>query len=174
MPRARVQFSFGFALAVAGAVVGCAGYRLGPTNGDAAGQRSVQVNSFRNDTEQPRLTEEVNSALRRALQQDGTFRLATQGDGDIVISGVLVRYERPPLSFQPKDTLTVRDYRITVAAQIKATERITGKVLFDREVKGSTVVRLLPDQTSTERQALPLVADELARKAKGLLADGSF
>src|SRR6185503_5164258 len=152
----------------------CAGYHLGPTNGDAAGLRSVQVNSFRNDTPQPRLAEEVNSALRRALQQDGTFRLATQGDWEILVNGVLLRFQRVPLSFQPKDTLTVRDYRITISAKISATERITGKVLFDREVQGSTVVRLLSDQTSAERQALPLLADELARKTKGLLADGSF
>src|SRR5689334_20243183 len=152
MRPAPVQFLLGLALAMAGAA-GCAGYRLGPTNGDAAGQRSVQVNFFRNNTVQPRLAEEVNSALRRTLQQDGTFRLATQGDGDIVVNGELVRYERPPLSFQPNDTLTVRDYRITVTAKITATERITGKVLFDREVQGTTVVRLVPDQTSTERQA---------------------
>lgn len=168
--RRAVQFAIVLALCAGG----CAGYRLGPSNGEVAGSRSVQVNFFRNDTPQPRVAEAVNTALRIALQKDGTYRLATQGDADIVLNGVLVRWDRPPLSFQPTDTLTVRDYRINLVAKVKATERITGKVLFDREVTGTTVVRVLEDQSSTERQALPLVADDLARKAAGLLVDGSF
>jgi len=170
MRRTAAQFALVLALCAGG----CAGYRLGPSNGEVAGQRSVQVKFFRNDTPQPRVAEAVNTALRIALQKDGTYRLATQGDGDIVVSGAILRWDRPPLSFQPSDTLTVRDYRINLIAKVTATEKITGKILFEREVTGTTVVRALTDQTSTERQALPLLADDLARKATGLLVDGSF
>ena len=73
---------------------GCAGYRVGPTNGVAAGDKSVQVNLFQNATPEPRLIEAVATALRKTLQQDGTFRLNTHSDGDIVVSGVITRFQR--------------------------------------------------------------------------------
>src|SRR4051812_46929221 len=65
---------------------GCAGYRLGPTNGLTAGQKSVQFIPFNNLTMEARLSDDVNLQLRKQLQRDGTFRLATQNDGDIVVS----------------------------------------------------------------------------------------
>ena len=67
---------------------GC-GYRLGPVNGNPAGSRSIQVNLFENKTWEPRLSEPLATALRRDLQRDGTFRLATKGDADIIVDGGL-------------------------------------------------------------------------------------
>ena len=49
--------------------MGCAGYRLGPVNGVAAGARSVQVKFFDNQTLEPRLVSAVNHSLRQRLQQ---------------------------------------------------------------------------------------------------------
>lgn len=153
---------------------GCAGYRLGPTNGEPAGQRSVQVAYFLNTTPQPRVSEAVDVSLRRALQQDGTYRLATDGTGDIVVTGTVVRYERPALSFQTTETRALQDYRLRLVARVKATDRTTGKILLDREVVGTTVVRAGADQSGIERQALPLAADDLARRTTGLLVDGEW
>jgi hypothetical protein len=173
IPSKRIagQWLLALSLALSG---GCAGYRLGPTNGTPAGQRSVQVAYFQNLTPQPRVSEAIDASLRRSLQQDGTYRLATSGTGDIVVSGKVVRYERPALSFQSSDTRTLQDYRLRVVAQVIATDRVTGKVLFDREVVGSTVVRAGDDQSGVERQALPLAADDLARRTTGLLVDGEW
>src|SRR4051794_14443421 len=96
------------------AVSGCAGYRLGPTTGLGRLDKSVQVVPFSNQTLEPRLTDAVTSQLRKQLQSDGTFRLATQDEGDIVVSGTITRYQRGELSFNPGDTLTVRDFRLVM------------------------------------------------------------
>src|SRR5512132_3512663 len=85
---------------------GCAGYRVGPTNGEVAGARSVRVNLFANQTFEPRLSEAVGTALRRTLQQDGTYRLNTRGEADLIVSGVITRYERSGISFDPQDIIT--------------------------------------------------------------------
>ncbi len=153
-------------------LAGCAGYRVGPTNGVVAGARSIQVNPFRNETHEPRLIEPVVSALRRTLQQDGTYRLNTSGQGDIIISGVLVRYEREGVSFQPNDILSVRDFKVRLIARVTAMERSTGKMLLDREVAGQTTLRLGADLGNTERQAVPLLAQDLAQNTVSLLVDG--
>jgi hypothetical protein len=165
-------------LAVAGALglllTGCAGYRLGPVNHEAAGARSIQIDPFVNKTLQPRLSDYINNSLRKNLQQDGTFRLDSHEHGDIVVTGVLTAFTSTPMSVQPSDVLTPLDYLVTMTAQVKATERATGKVVFDGVVTGRTRLRAGQDLTSAERQAIPLLADDFARNATRSLTEGSW
>jgi hypothetical protein len=156
------------------ALTGCAGYRLGPTNGEVAGAHSVQIDPFLNKTLEPRLSEYVISTLRKNLQQDGTYRIDTHDDGDIILSGVIVSFLRNELSVQPTDVLTAQDYEITITAKVTARERRTGKVLFDRLVKGRTSLQVGNDLTSAERQAIPLAADDMAKRVATLLVDGTW
>lgn len=153
---------------------GCAGYGLGPTNGLEAGERSIQVNPFVNQTTEPRLVAPVTTSIRKQLQHDGTYRLNTGNEGDIIVSGNILEYDRSSLSYQPKDTLTPRDYRITIIAHVTARERHSGKVILDRRVSGHTTVRIGTDLNSAERQAIPLLAEDLARNVTSLLVDGQW
>jgi hypothetical protein len=156
------------------ALCGCAGYRLGPTSGAAPGAKSIQVNPFENKTLEPGLTDAVTAQLRKELMRDGTYRLASQGDGDIVVSGAVTLYHRRELAFSPRDTLTVTDYRLSLTAQVIARERSSGKVIFEGPVSGYTLVRVGDDLSSTERQALPLLAQDLARNLTTILAEGAW
>jgi hypothetical protein len=163
-----------FQLLLALFLAGCAGYELGPTQDRLAGSQTVQVNHFANKTLEPRLSEPVTLSLRRQLQQDGTFQLNTKNDGDIIVSGTVVDYIRRGLSFLPGDTRTARDYQITIVAWVTAKERTSGRVLLDRRVSGQSTIRVGNDLVSAERQALPLVAEDLARNITGLLVDGTW
>jgi hypothetical protein len=154
--------------------VGCAGYRLGPSNGMAAGAKSIQVNPFQNKTPEPGLIEYVTAALRKSLQQDGTYRLNTDGTGDIVVTGVILAFNRYGVSYQPNDVLTVQDYYLSLTVQITARDVTTGKVVLDRQVYGRTTIRTGSDLDAAERQAIPMLAQDLARQATSLLADGSW
>jgi hypothetical protein len=162
------------ALCVLVFLAGCAGYQLGPTNGVPAGSRAVQVNLFRNDTWEPRLSEPVAISLRRWIQRDGTYRLATRGDADIVVDGIITEFNRSGISFQPADILTVRDYELSAVASFAATDRLTGQVLVQSTVIGRTTIRAGPDLASAEREAAPLIAEDLARRITSLLVDGSW
>jgi len=153
---------------------GCAGYRLGPLHPELTGGKTIQVNFFENRTLEPRLVEAVNHALRKSLQQDGSYKLNTHGDGDVIVNGAVLRYERQGVSFQPNDILTVRDYQVILTVKVTATERASGKVMVDREVTGRTTVRVGSDLPSADRQALPLLADDFARKATTLLVEGTW
>lgn len=159
---------------MAAALSGCAGYQLGPTNGVAAREKSVQVRPFANTTLEPRLGDAVTQGLREEIQRDGTYQIASHDDGDIVVSGVITGFDRREISFAPNDVLTGRDYRLSMTVQVTARERISGKVLIDRVVTGNTLIRVGNDLTSTERQALPLLAEDFARTVTGWLADGSW
>ena len=156
------------------ALCGCAGYQLGPLHPEQTAGRSIQVNFFENRTLEPRLVEAVNRALRKSLQQDGSYKLNTRGDGDIVVNGAVLKYERQGVAFQPTDVLTARDYQVTLTIKLTATERAGGKVVVDREVTGRTTIRVGSDLASADRQALPLLADDFARKATTLLVEGTW
>jgi len=153
---------------------GCVGYKLGPVNGVAAREKSVQIIPFENKTLQPSLSDAVTSQLRLALQRDGTYQLATHNDGNIVVSGSVIRYERQEVSFSSSDILTVRDYRLQLRAQVTARDRSSGKLILDQPVTGTTLIRVTTDLTSAERQAMPLLAADLAKNVTALLTEGSW
>lgn len=153
---------------------GCASYHLGPVNGQVAGAKSIEVLPFNNQTLQPRLGDVVTQALRERLQTDGTYRLATQGGGDIVITGVIKSYVRDSLSFLPGDVLTAENYHVTVTARVTVREPGTGKVLLDKNVNGSTLVQVGTDLASAERQSAPLLAEDLARNITELITEGAW
>ena len=174
MMRCRELGRWCFAIALASVLSGCAGYHLGPAGGQTAGARSIQIAPFVNKTVEPRLPEYVMISLRRHLMQDGTYRVNTHDDGDVILTGVIISYQRTEVSFQPTDVLTVLDYEIHMTAQITARERSTGKIIFDKPVIGKTSLRAGADLTSAERQAIPILTDDLAKKATAMLVDGTW
>ena len=161
-------------LAVATLVAGCASYRVGPVNPAIPAGQSVEVGLFQNATPQPGLSESINASIRRELQRDGTFELATGDDGDVLLTGNITHYRRSAVSFQPRDILSVRDFEVELITRIRAADRATGRVLLDRELTGRTTIRLGGDLASAKRQALPLLANDLAKKTVALLAEGEW
>lgn len=163
-----------FLIVAALACAGCAGYRVGPVSGEPAGERSIQVMPFASKVIEPRVGDAVTTSLRRQLQQEGTFRLNTRGDADVVVAGSIIEYDRSHISFQPDDILTPRDYRLRIRAHVTARDRSTGRVLLERDVIGHTTLRVTPDLSSAERQAVPQAAEELARNITALLTEGTW
>ncbi|MDE3067886.1 MAG: LptE family protein [Verrucomicrobiota bacterium] len=155
-------------------LAGCAGYRLGPTHDVTAGDKTIEVLPFNNQTLQPRLGDAVTQALREELQTDGTYRLATRGPGDIVVSGVITRYQRYGVSYLPGNVLTAENYRIGITAHVTARERDTGRLLLDKDIRGDLLVHVGTDLADSERQAAPLLAEDLARHVTELLTEGAW
>ncbi|MGH8022649.1 MAG: LptE family protein [Limisphaerales bacterium] len=152
---------------------GCAGYRLGPVNDQTADDQSVQIMPFNNQTLEPRLGDAVTQALREQLQADGSYRMAND-DGDLIVSGVITSYNRTGLSYLSSDVLTANNYQVGMVAHVVIRERATGKVLLDKDVKGYTLVHVGSDLQDTERQALPLLARDFARKVTQMLTEGTW
>lgn len=164
-----------FALVAAALLAaGCAGYHLGPANGAAAGDRTIEVLPFNNQTLEPRLGDAVTQALRERLQVDGTYRLVTHSAGDIVVTGVIKNYNREGLSYLNTDVVTPENYRVGVIAHVTAREQATGKLLLDKDMTGFTLVHIGSNLASAERQSLPLLAEDLARNTVELITEGAW
>lgn len=154
-------------------LAGCAGYTLGPTNGLAAGDKKIQITPFLNRTFEPRLGDAVTTALRKQIQTDGTYHLATQGDADVVVTGVLSHYNRRELNFGSNDVLTVQTYSVSVSAEITARDVSAGTTKSWTNT-ASTLVRVGSDLASSERQAMPVLAGDLAKHVTDSLVDGTW
>jgi hypothetical protein len=153
---------------------GCADYHLGPVNGATAGAKSVEILPFNNQTLQPRLGDAVTQSLRESFQTDATYHLVTHGGGDIVVSGVITRYNRIGLSYLNSDVTTAQSYRINITAHVVVRERASTKVLLDKDVSGYTLVTVGSDLASAERQATPLLAEDLAQNITTLITEGAW
>jgi len=89
------------------------------------------------------------------------------------VTGVLTGYKRHELNFVPRDVLTVQDFRVSVTAHITARDLTTGNAT-NWTATAYTLVRVGSDLTSAERQAMPVLADELAKNVTDSLVDGSW
>lgn len=161
-------------LIAAFSLCGCAGYRVGPTNGRQAATQSVQITPFLNHSPEPGLADELTGALRRTIQSDGTLHLATDGSADLIVEGVIAEYRRRELSLLTEDVRTVSDYEVTLVVHFTVRERASGNVVMDRNVSGGTVMRVGNDLASSERQLAPILARDLARQITHLLVDGDW
>jgi hypothetical protein len=155
-------------------LAGCAGYHLGPVNDAVAGEKSIEILPFNNQTLEPRLGDAVTQALRERLQTDGTYHLATRTPGDVVVSGVITSYNREGLSFLNTDVATTENYRVGILAHVIVRERASGKVLLDKIVNGYTLVHVGTDLADAERQSQPLLAEDLAHNVAELITEGAW
>jgi hypothetical protein len=155
-------------------LAGCAGYQLGPVNGASAGARSVEVQPFNNQTLQPRLGDALTESLRERLQSDATYHLATREPGDVVVTGVIRQYTRQGLGFLSSDVATPENYRIDMLVHVTARERLTGKIILDKDVKGHTFVHIGNDLASAEMESLPLLAEDVAQNITEMLTEGAW
>jgi len=161
--------TFGMLSMCVGFWLGCAGYHIGP-----AGERSVQIQFFKNETFEPRLATEVNRAMKREFQKDGTYTLETQSEGDLIVSGKLIGFRRNGVSYKPGDVLTVQDYTMGLSAEITVINRATGEEIFKETLTGTATVRVGNDLTAGQRQAVPIIAGKLAEQAVLHIVDGNW
>ena len=156
-------------------LAGCAGYQLGPVNGAAAGAKSIEVQPFNNQTLQPRLGDALTQSLRERLQTDGTYRLVSRGGaGDLVVTGVIRQYTRQGLGFLNADVATPENFRVDLLVHVTARDRLSGKTILDKDVKGHTFVHIGNDLASAEREALPILAEDAAQNISELLTEGAW
>jgi hypothetical protein len=153
-----------------GLLCGCLGYRLGPVT--PSGYKTVAVPMFRNATLRPQLEAQVTNAVLKRLQTDGSLRVASAADAELLLSGTIIGYERSALRSLREETGVPREYRITITAEVQARDRRTGQVLLQpTRVTGHCDAFIGDDQQSAELQALPLAAEDLARRVVSLLVE---
>jgi hypothetical protein len=149
---------------------GCAGYRIGPML--QADYKSIAVPMFANKTLTPQLEAQITNGILKRLQADGSLRIDSVANADVVLTGEILRYNRHPLRSLRNESGTPREYRISIDARVEARSRATGKTVVPAMVlTGYADTFIGSDLQAAEQQLLPLIADDLARQVVTLLVE---
>ncbi|MFK5921661.1 MAG: LPS assembly lipoprotein LptE [Verrucomicrobiota bacterium] len=173
---------------------GCAGYKLGSVKPSIYNSiDKIYVPTFENATLEPRIAVLTTNAVIKSLQADGTYQITDQSNSDAVLRGKITRIERRQLRATRRDTLRTREMLIFMIVEWSLHDPVTGNKLDYRENRSideanrdsSTSLRIRPGrvigQTQifldenfqlTERNALPLAAQDAAKVLTGQLTEG--
>ncbi len=90
---------------------------------------------FENDTPEPALTQEVNDAVREAIEGRLGLRLAGEATADAVVRGRVVRYEPDlPVAFQPgQGQVTVTRRKVQLTVDVEIVNQREGKTVWKRQ-----------------------------------------
>lgn len=112
---------------LAGGCPGC-GYRLGPSQrAEPLPFRTISVPLFRNDTQEPRIENELTAAFRSRLLEIPGVRLAPAQEADAVLRGRVSAVQILPVAVN--ENFFATEYRIEVTLSLLLEERKGGKIL---------------------------------------------
>ncbi len=157
---------------------GCAGYQIGPIKPKTLRAiNSIAVPAFKNETLEPRVEVLLANSVIKQIQQDGTYKVATEKEADAVLEGTLDEIVRRPSRSVRGNVLQSREYTLLVRIRYRVIDR-SGRVLDERSVTGQTSFfvsgtdTIAADVNQDERQALPLAAEDAAVRLVSQISEG--
>ncbi len=152
---------------------GCAGYRIGPVQPTIMeGVTTIGVPTFVNDTLEPRIEVLITSTVIKQFQQDGTYRIASDEDSDVVLLGTIKDITRRRARSVRGNVAATREFELTLEIEYSVIDRVTGKLLFRQSADGRTTFFVGGDVQQDERQALGLASEEAAVQIVSQLSEG--
>jgi hypothetical protein len=187
LPLVRGLLSVASVVLLAASNSGCAGYHLGPVKPTAMAQvRTLAVPAFKNNTLEPRLEVLLANVLIKQLQQDGTYRIASEKDADAVVLCTVDKLDRQPARSVRNnaskgilaDFYQTSEFTLDLVLKVDVQEKGTGKSLLKREVRGtssffvSSANPLTADVNRDERQAISQAAEDASVRLTSYLSEG--
>ncbi|MEM8953962.1 MAG: LPS assembly lipoprotein LptE [Verrucomicrobiota bacterium] len=152
---------------------GCAGYQLGPVKpARFEGINTISVPLFKNETLEPRAAPILTNAVIARMQLDGTYKVGDpKRGGDATLNGTFKNVERRQLRSARFDTLATRELNYRVVCDWTLTTP-DGTVIDQGTDFGEAAIFLDPNFQLSERQALPLAAEDFAEKVVSKISEG--
>jgi len=113
-------------------LVAC-GYHLAGTGTTVPeGARTIRIERFTNHTREAGLDVHLHRAVEDEFRRQGTLRIVTEDDADLVLSGDIRRFTSVPVAFSATDEAV--QYQGIMQVSLRLTERETGHVLFENKL----------------------------------------
>lgn len=152
---------------------GCAGYRLGAIKPTLmANVKTIAVPVFENETLEPRIEVLVSNTIIKQFQQDGTYKIVSAADADVVLQGKIHELRRRSARSVRGNVLATKEFTDTVVLEFKLIKRSTGEIIDRGVVSGQTSFFVSGDIQQDERQAIPLAAQDAAERLVVRLSEG--
>ncbi len=161
-----------FALLLILGLGGC-GYKLGeirPTPMRAI--RTLSVPTFKNRTFEPRVEVLLADTVIKQFQQDGTYTIVDGNTANAILDCTLEKIERRSVRSVQNNVLATAEFELSLDIVYVVYDRVTGAVLTRGTVRGRTSFFSSEDLQTTERQAIPVAAQDAAIQIVTELAEG--
>ena len=145
------------------ALSGCANYRW--TSPVPADMRTVNVPTFRNETDLLELGAVATRQVLREFQREGTFKIASADDAAIEVQGVIKSASVGRIYFKREMSMRAYEQRLVVSADVSFIDRRNGKVMVNnRKYTAETTYFSDTDMATARRDASGRAAEDLARQ----------
>ena len=142
---------------------GCANYRLGSMLPKDI--RTVYVPTCRNQTPEPLIEQDVTRAVLSQIQMDGSLRVASESDADVVLEVTLNRFWLDQVAYEAGSASTANQYRMSIKASFVLYRRSDRSVVVESpSVTGWYDFEFAGDMSSSKAIALQPTADDLGRR----------
>ena len=114
-------------------VLAACGYHLsgtGTTVPESA--RTIRIALFTNHTRETGLEVRLHRAVEDEFRRQGTLRIVTEDDADLVLSGDIRRFTSVPVAFSATDEAV--QYQGIMQVSLRLTERESGHLLFENKL----------------------------------------
>lgn len=171
MTRAAQLLRTTAAWGLAAALAGCAGYHLG--TGAEPKFATLFIAPVTSTTTIPQAQALITTQLRESIGRDGRVRLVNSPEtADAVLQVTLLAYDRAVAVSLPTDTGLARRFDETLRAEATLTDNRTKAAIFTkRPLTAQRGVFTDSGLVPAEYQALPLLAEQLARQAAHAVLD---
>lgn len=144
----------------------CASYKMGSTpKGEGLKDvRVLYVPTAVNETDETAVPGPVTNAILQEIDRDGTFRHARKDEADAILEVTVKKIERSPIQQSVEQYLTTLQYQLTITLEYRVYSMKDKKeVIAKTTTSGYTTFFVQGDQTESQRQALPLAAQNVAQ-----------
>lgn len=154
-------------------LTGCLGYHIGPAKPYYLRDiHTIAVPTFKNSTYTPRAEAIVTDTVIKLFQQDGTYRIASDGDADATLKGEIIQISRSPARSVRGNVLATTEFLLTMQVRYSLIARDGTALVRSGRAVGRTSFFVGADVVTDERQALPLATEDLATQLITQLSEG--
>ncbi|MFH2137042.1 MAG: LptE family protein [Candidatus Omnitrophota bacterium] len=129
--------------------------------------KSVYIETFKNNTDQPNLENEFRTKMIATVQDDGNLIIVSADEADTVLKGQIINYYRQGLRYSNDDA--IREYRLGIVTSFEFIDNSTDKAIVkDPSFAGDTTFyvtgTLLTSEDNARKDALNDLATRMLNK----------
>jgi hypothetical protein len=125
-----------------------------------------------NETDETAVPGPVTNAILQEIDRDGTFRHARKDESDAILEVTVKKIVRSPIQQSVEQYLTTLQYQLTITLEYRVYSLKEKKEVIPKSIiSGYTTFFVQGDQTESQRQALPLAAQNVAQNLVSALAN---
>jgi hypothetical protein len=138
---------------------------------------TVAVPTFKNNTLLPRIEAQTADAVAKQFQQDGTYRLESSDQADVIVEGTIVSVDRLPMRIFASNVLQTSEFELTLRVKYRVIDRVTGAVLMEGNAVGVTPFfseadLVNSDLVTNQNMNYPIAAQRMAEHLVSKVAEG--